>query len=190
MVTDDNVFQERDVDRKRMEELLEENLSLEMAQKQSMDESLHLGWELEQLSKTTPELTEGTPPDPHVNWQYTAPEPNLNVHWPQTTPEPTEEAPMFMLSQIFPKRVHPKRCLHFVCVCTAVPQKSLGHEVNELASSQLLRLEKENQMLLKTVEEMKASCDSESRLRLEKGNQMLSQKVSWNSDASSELSGS
>lgn len=50
--------QERDLERKRMEELLEENLVLEMAQKQSMDESLHLGWELEQLSKT-PELTEG-----------------------------------------------------------------------------------------------------------------------------------
>lgn len=41
-----------------MEELLEENLVLEMAQKQSMDESLHLGWELEQLSKT-PDLTDG-----------------------------------------------------------------------------------------------------------------------------------
>lgn len=52
------ITQERDMDRKRMEELLEENLVLEMAQKQSMDESLHLGWELEQLSKT-PELTEG-----------------------------------------------------------------------------------------------------------------------------------
>lgn len=52
-------LQERDLDRKRMEELLEENLVLEMAQKQSMDESLHLGWELEQLSKT-PDLTEGT----------------------------------------------------------------------------------------------------------------------------------
>ncbi|GAA6079354.1 girdin isoform X1, partial [Tachysurus ichikawai] len=49
---------ERDMDRKRIEELLEENLTLEMAQKQSMDESLHLGWELEQLSKTTPEVTE------------------------------------------------------------------------------------------------------------------------------------
>lgn len=46
------------MDRKRMEELLEENLVLEMAQKQSMDESLHLGWELEQLSKT-PDPTEG-----------------------------------------------------------------------------------------------------------------------------------
>lgn len=51
-------MQERDLDRKRMEELLEENLVLEMAQKQSMDESLHLGWELEQLSKT-PENAEG-----------------------------------------------------------------------------------------------------------------------------------
>lgn len=51
------------MDRKRMEELLEENLVLEMAQKQSMDESLHLGWELEQLSKT-PELTEGERNEP------------------------------------------------------------------------------------------------------------------------------
>ena len=46
------------MDRKRVEELLEENLVLEMAQKQSMDESLHLGWELEQLSKT-PDPMEG-----------------------------------------------------------------------------------------------------------------------------------
>ncbi|XP_067243020.1 girdin isoform X2 [Chanodichthys erythropterus] len=107
---------ERDMDRKRMEELLEENLSLEMAQKQSMDESLHLGWELEQLSKTTPELTE-------------------------------------------------------------VPQKSLGHEVNDLTSSQLLKLEKENQMLLKTVEELKASSESGARLRLEKDKQKLSQQL-------------
>lgn len=57
--------QERDMDRKRVEELLEENLVLEMAQKQSMDESLHLGWELEQLSKT-PELTEGERNEPVV----------------------------------------------------------------------------------------------------------------------------
>lgn len=49
------------MDRKRIEELLEENLVLEMAQKQSMDESLHLGWELQQLSMT-PDLTEGEQP--------------------------------------------------------------------------------------------------------------------------------
>uniref|UniRef100_A0A8C5BJ78 HOOK N-terminal domain-containing protein n=1 Tax=Gadus morhua TaxID=8049 RepID=A0A8C5BJ78_GADMO len=86
---------ERDMDRKRVEELLEENLVLEMAQKQSMDESLHLGWELEQLSKT---------------------------------PDPME-----------------------------APQKSLGEEVNEQTSSRLLKLEKDNQSLQKTVEELRGA---------------------------------
>ncbi|XP_047672031.1 girdin isoform X2 [Tachysurus fulvidraco] len=108
---------ERDMDRKRIEELMEENLTLEMAQKQSMDESLHLGWELEQLSKTTPEVTE-------------------------------------------------------------VPQKSLGHEVNELTSSRLLKLEMENQALLKTVEELKGRGEAETRLlKAEKENQRLSLKL-------------
>nr|XP_060479550.1 girdin [Panthera onca] len=51
---------ERDMDRKKIEELMEENMTLEMAQKQSMDESLHLGWELEQISRTS-ELSEGIP---------------------------------------------------------------------------------------------------------------------------------
>lgn len=86
---------ERELERRRLEELLEENLELELKQKQSMEESLHLGWELEQLSRSTPESS-------HV-----------------------------------------------------VPQKSLGHEVNELTSSQLLKLEKENQELLRSVEELK-----------------------------------
>uniref|UniRef100_A0A8C4QD57 Calponin-homology (CH) domain-containing protein n=1 Tax=Eptatretus burgeri TaxID=7764 RepID=A0A8C4QD57_EPTBU len=43
---------ERDSDRQRLEELLEENLALEFAQKQSMNESAQLGWELEQLNKS------------------------------------------------------------------------------------------------------------------------------------------
>uniref|UniRef100_A0A3Q3MXQ7 Coiled-coil domain containing 88A n=1 Tax=Mastacembelus armatus TaxID=205130 RepID=A0A3Q3MXQ7_9TELE len=109
---------ERDMDRKRMEELLEENLVLEMAQKQSMDESLHLGWELEQLSKT-PELTE-------------------------------------------------------------VPQKSLGEEVNELTSSRLLKLEKDNQTLLKTVEELRGAASQDTVAKLAKvnqENQRLNQKL-------------
>ncbi|KAM6997680.1 LOW QUALITY PROTEIN: girdin [Tautogolabrus adspersus] len=109
---------ERDMDRKRMEELLEENLVLEMAQKQSMDESLHLGWELEQLSKT-PELTE-------------------------------------------------------------VPQKSLGEEVNELTSSRLLKLEKDNQALLKTVEELKGAAGQQTVSKLSKlsqENQRLNLKL-------------
>uniref|UniRef100_A0A8C7YNM2 Coiled-coil domain containing 88A n=1 Tax=Oryzias sinensis TaxID=183150 RepID=A0A8C7YNM2_9TELE len=109
---------ERDLDRKRMEELLEENLVLEMAQKQSMDESLHLGWELEQLSKT-PELTE-------------------------------------------------------------VPQKSLGEEVKDLTSSRLLKLEKDNQALLKTVEELRGAGSAETISKLAKvnqENQKLNQKL-------------
>ncbi|XP_043992117.1 girdin-like isoform X2 [Gambusia affinis] len=109
---------ERDLDRKRMEELLEENLVLEMAQKQSMDESLHLGWELEQLSKT-PELTDA-------------------------------------------------------------PQKSLGEEVNELTSSRLLKLEKENQALLKKVEELKGTASQDNTAKLTKANQenqKLTQKL-------------
>lgn len=50
--------QDRDTDKKRIEELLEENMVLEIAQKQSMNESAHLGWELEQLSKNA-ELSDG-----------------------------------------------------------------------------------------------------------------------------------
>ncbi|XP_075856901.1 girdin isoform X15 [Microcebus murinus] len=111
---------ERDMDRKKIEELMEENMTLEMAQKQSMDESLHLGWELEQISKTS-ELSEA-------------------------------------------------------------PQKSLGHEVNELTSSRLLKLEMENQSLTKTVEELRSTMDSvegntSKILKIEKENQRLSKKV-------------
>ncbi|XP_027631777.1 girdin isoform X11 [Tupaia chinensis] len=111
---------ERDMDRKKIEELMEENMTLEMAQKQSMDESLHLGWELEQISRTS-ELSEA-------------------------------------------------------------PQKSLGHEVNELTSSRLLKLEMENQSLTKTVEELKSTMDSvegnsSKILKIEKENQRLSKKV-------------
>ncbi|XP_038606872.1 girdin isoform X6 [Tachyglossus aculeatus] len=111
---------ERDLDRKKIEELMEENMTLEMAQKQSMDESLHLGWELEQISRTS-ELSEA-------------------------------------------------------------PQKSLSHEVNELASSRLLKLEMENQSLVKTVEELRSSVGSvegnnSKILKLEKENQRLSKKL-------------
>ncbi|XP_035530045.1 protein Daple isoform X2 [Morone saxatilis] len=42
---------ERDNERRRLEELVEENMMLEIGQKQSMNESAHLGWELEQLTK-------------------------------------------------------------------------------------------------------------------------------------------
>ncbi|XP_052359236.1 girdin-like isoform X4 [Oncorhynchus keta] len=86
--------QEKEVDRRRMEELQEENLALELAQRRSMEESQHLGWELEQLSRS-PDNSQG--------------------------------------------------------------QKSLGEEVVEGTRSRLLRLERENQSLLRTIEELKAA---------------------------------
>ncbi|KAG8123057.1 hypothetical protein E2320_018451, partial [Naja naja] len=113
-------IEERDMDRKKIEELMEENMSLEMAQKQSMDESLHLGWELEQINRSS-EICE-------------------------------------------------------------VPQKSLGHEVNELTSSRLLKLEMENQTLLKTVEELQNAMGSvegnnSKLMKMERENQRLSKKL-------------
>ncbi|XP_015712306.1 girdin isoform X12 [Coturnix japonica] len=112
---------ERDMDRKKIEELMEENMALEMAQKQSMDESLHLGWELEQINRFT---------------------------------EHSE-----------------------------VSHKSLGLEVTELTSSRLLKLEKENQSLLKTVEELRSTMgdsvggNSSRILKMEKENQRLNKKI-------------
>uniref|UniRef100_A0AAV2LLE2 HOOK N-terminal domain-containing protein n=1 Tax=Knipowitschia caucasica TaxID=637954 RepID=A0AAV2LLE2_KNICA len=84
--------QDKQFDQKRIEDLQEENLGLYMAQRRSMEESQHLGWELEQLSKTT-ENCQGS--------------------------------------------------------------LSLGEEVSENAHSRMLKLEKENQSLLRTIEELK-----------------------------------
>ncbi|XP_036965357.1 girdin-like isoform X4 [Acanthopagrus latus] len=86
--------QEREADRRRIEELQEENLALCLAQRRSMEESQHLGWELEQLSKTT-ENSQG--------------------------------------------------------------QQTLSEEVSERTCSRMLKLEKENQSLLRTIEELRAA---------------------------------
>ncbi|XP_049428383.1 girdin-like isoform X5 [Epinephelus fuscoguttatus] len=86
--------QEREADRRRIEDLQEENLALCLAQRRSMEESQHLGWELEQLSKTT-ENSEG--------------------------------------------------------------QQTLSEEVSERTRSRMLKLEKENQSLLRTIEEFRAA---------------------------------
>ncbi|XP_055989632.1 protein Daple [Sorex fumeus] len=111
---------DRDSDKKRIEDLLEENMVLEMAQKQSMNESAHLGWELEQLSKSA-DLSDTS-------------------------------------------------------------RKSFVFELNECASSRILRLEKENQALQSTVRGLRdaALALEESGLKcgeLEKDNQQLSKKV-------------
>ncbi|XP_020498489.2 girdin isoform X5 [Labrus bergylta] len=86
--------QEREADRRRIEELQEENLALCLAQRRSMEESKHLGWELEQLSKTT-ENSQGL--------------------------------------------------------------QTLSEEVSERTRSRMLKLEKENQSLLRTLEELRAT---------------------------------
>ncbi|KAF7663406.1 hypothetical protein LDENG_00211260 [Lucifuga dentata] len=86
--------QEREADQKRIEELQEQNLALIVAQRRSMEESQHLGWELEQLSKIT---------------------------------ENSQD------------------------------QHTLSEEVSEGTHSRMLKLEKENQSLLRTIEELRAS---------------------------------
>ncbi|KAM9314792.1 girdin-like [Pholidichthys leucotaenia] len=86
--------QEKEADQKRIEELQEENLALSLAQRRSMEESQHLGWELEQLSKTT---------------------------------ESSQD------------------------------QQTLSEEVSEHVRSRMLKLEQENQSLLKTIEELRAA---------------------------------
>ncbi|KAL1005856.1 hypothetical protein UPYG_G00064820 [Umbra pygmaea] len=85
--------QEKEVDRRRIDELQEENLSLELAQRSSMDESQRLGWELEQISRS---------------------------------PDNTQD------------------------------QTSLSEEVVDRTRSRLLRLEQQNQSLLRTIEELRS----------------------------------
>lgn len=70
--------------------------------------------------------------------------------------------------------------LNIVITVDSAPQKSLGEEVNELTSSRLLKLEKDNQTLLKTVEELKGAASQDTATKLTKlshENQRLTQKV-------------
>ncbi|XP_067583675.1 protein Daple isoform X2 [Pseudorca crassidens] len=111
---------DRDMDKKRIEELLEENMALEIAQKQSMNESAHLGWELEQLSKNA-DLSDAS-------------------------------------------------------------RKSFVFELNECASSRILKLEKENQSLQSTIQGLRDASLAleESNLKcgeLERENHQLSKKI-------------
>nr|XP_020663245.1 protein Daple isoform X2 [Pogona vitticeps] len=110
---------DRDTDKKRIEELLEENMVLEIAQKQSMNESVHLGRELEQLSKST-DLSD--------------------------------------------------------------TRKSFVFELNECASSRILKLEKDNQSLQNIIQELRdASVTTEENslrfVEMKNENQQLGQKI-------------
>ncbi|XP_067099207.1 protein Daple isoform X2 [Osmerus mordax] len=110
---------DRDGDKKRLEELIEENMLLEISQKQSMNESTHLGWELEQLAKNNDSND---------------------------------------------------------------TRKSFVFEMNECAASSLLKLEKENQGLQSTIQELRQASLAleETQLRsleLDRDNQALSKKL-------------
>uniref|UniRef100_A0A8C7HG63 Coiled-coil domain containing 88C n=1 Tax=Oncorhynchus kisutch TaxID=8019 RepID=A0A8C7HG63_ONCKI len=114
-----DVEMDRDTDKKHLEGLIEENMLLEISQKQSMNESAHLGWELEQLH------------------------PSL-----------------------------PSRAVH----------KSFVFELNESASSRLLKLEKVNQGLQSTIQELREASlslekDQLNTMELERENQGLSKKL-------------
>ncbi|XP_059504930.1 protein Daple isoform X2 [Stegostoma tigrinum] len=111
---------DREADRKRIEELLEENMVLEIEKKQSMNESAHLGWELEQMSKST-DLMDAS-------------------------------------------------------------RKSFVLEMNESASSRILKLEKENQSLQHEVQELQQTVraveESNARItELEKESELLTIQV-------------
>ena len=82
--------------------------------------------------------------------------------------------------QNYPSKVLTYTYLVTVSTTCAAPQKSLGEEVNELTSSRLLKLEKDNQTLLKTVEELRGAAGQDASGRLAKANQenqRLTQKV-------------
>ncbi|XP_041121370.1 protein Daple-like isoform X4 [Polyodon spathula] len=110
---------DRDTDKKRIEELSEENMVLEIAQKQSMNESAHLGWELEQMSRST----------------------DVND-----------------------------------------ARKSFVFELNESASSRILKLEKENQGLQNTIQELR-----DTSLTLEEGNLRILELVKENQQLSKKI---
>ncbi|KAJ3614268.1 hypothetical protein NHX12_017842 [Muraenolepis orangiensis] len=113
--------QEKEVDRKCIEELREENLALCLGQRRSMEESQLLGWELEQLSKTS-ENSQG--------------------------------------------------------------QQSLSEEVSERTQSRLLRLEKENQRLIRTIEELQtASVNSSPQHSHYQDQDHLSQEITCRGDS-------
>ncbi|KPP77912.1 protein Daple-like, partial [Scleropages formosus] len=110
---------DRDADKKRIKELVAENMALEISQKQSMNESAHLGWELEQLAKSSD---------------------------------------------------------------AGETCKSFGFELNESASSRLLKFEKENQSLKNTIQELREASlaleeDRLHALELEKENHGLNKKL-------------
>lgn len=132
---------------------------LEIGQKQSMNESAHLGWELEQLTK---------------NHDNTNTESNHTLSFYDILLDPDQFVGTEMSSSIFLSK--PKLFL------SAAARKSLVHELNECVSSRLLKLEKENRELQASIERLKEENHllQEQQLHtqeLARENQSLSKKV-------------
>lgn len=128
---------------------------LEIGQKQSMNESAHLGWELEQLTKN--HNNSNTESNPTLFSDILV---DGDLFWVQ----------FFLIS--FP----------FHVFLSDVAHKSLVHELNECVSSRVLKLEKENRELQTSIERLKEDNHllQEQQLHtqeLDRENQSLSKKV-------------
>lgn len=129
---------------------------LEIGQKQSMNESAHLGWELEQLTK---------------NNDNTNTESNHTVSF-------YDVLISLQVQEYYSLYSCPNQSNFF----SASARKSLVHELNECVSSRLLKLEKENRELQASIERLKEENHllQEQQLHtqeLERENQSLSKKV-------------
>lgn len=131
---------------------------LEIGQKQSMNESAHLGWELEQLAK--------------------------NQDSTDTESKDTHFFPIIFCCIVLYLCEH-KRSLYFAntkVFSSATARKSLVHELNECVSSRVLKLEKENRELQASIERLKEENHvlQQQQLHtqeLDRENQSLSTKV-------------
>ena len=137
---------------------MEENMLLEIGQKQSMNESAHLGWELEQLSKN------------HDNTKTESKSPlSFSIIFSY-----------MLFSLCFQKYVLYPVLTKVIFSATA--RKSLVHELNECVSSRVLKLEKENRELQSSIERLKEDNHllQEQQLHteeLDRENQSFSKKV-------------
>lgn len=153
------VMQERDNERQRLEELVEENMLLEIGQKQSMNESAHLGWELEQLTKN-----------------------NDNTNTESKTHTFSSVRFCYILLYLVDRNVFSLYFVKTKVFSSATARKSLVHELNECVSSRVLKLEKENRELQTSIERLKEENHllQEQQLHnqeLDRENQSLSKKV-------------
>lgn len=152
------VVQERDNERRRLEELVEENMLLEIGQKQSMNESAHLGWELEQLTKNHDNTnTESKTHFWSMIYHYFR---FYLLVWKC-------QSPYFVQNKVF---------------VFGAARKSLVLELNECVSSRVLKLEKENRELQACIERLKEDNHllQEQQLNtqeMDRENQCLSKKV-------------